>query len=72
MRVEKGDKMSEVKMYVKVNLVTECKDCKYWEEVDLHGSVFHTCKVGVRFNTPPNWYCADGEEKEETDRGWSK
>ena len=45
-----------------------CKDCKYWSNEKIND--FNKCRrwinVGVKnFATMGNWFCADGERKDE-------
>lgn len=52
--------------YLSYNEVVRCKDCKWWERD--YQSRYHSderpCNI-VGMETPPEWYCADGERRRE-------
>lgn len=41
--------------------IVECKDCKYWHE----GISYDTCDKHIGHGFPSNYFCADGERREE-------
>ena len=49
--------------------VVRCKDCKYWNTSRKSRYFDGWCFCGTQsFNTPPHWFCADGERREENNR----
>ena len=44
--------------------VVRCKDCKNLDENDGY---FFCNAIGIAFGEKPNWFCADGERKEQDD-----
>ena len=46
--------------------VVRCKDCRWWERdyQPRYHSDERPCNI-VGMGTPPEWYCADGERREE-------
>lgn len=55
--------------------VVRCKDCRYYYRHEFFGKPYFTCDIanqymtgdiiGVGFEPPEDWYCADGERKGE-------
>lgn len=56
--------------------VVRCKGCRWWEDMYGNGvkGYCHACKhgyhsptweIGIRRTTAPDFYCGDGERKEE-------
>lgn len=45
-----------------VRPVVLCKDCKHWE----YDAIFRDGWCRGRHQGNPNWYCADGEKREES------
>lgn len=48
--------------------VVRRKECKYYQEgIDINGKPFSRCNGSIRTfgQTSPNWFCADGERREE-------
>lgn len=55
--------------------VVRCKDCRYYYRHEFFGKPYFTCDianrymtgdiVGVGFEPPEDWFCADGERREE-------
>lgn len=47
-----------------------CKDCKWFQSgIDIDGKPFTRCNGSVRTygHTAPDWFCADGKRKEQSD-----
>lgn len=53
--------------------VVRCKDCKYNKgtKVWLDGDVTIDCDNGMGY-PPPDWFCADGERREQDDLDWEE
>lgn len=48
--------------------VVRCKECKWYQAgIDINGKPFTRCNGDVRVygHTMPDWFCADGERKED-------
>lgn len=55
--------------------VVRCKDCRYYYRHEFFGKPYFTCDIanqymtgdiiGVGFEPPEDWYCADGERRED-------
>lgn len=49
-----------------IDPVVRCKECRWWERDyhPQHHSDERPCNI-VGMGTPPEWYCADGERRED-------
>ena len=43
--------------------IVRCKDCKYWKQYESYQ--FGECEIYKGYNRSGNWFCADGERKEQ-------
>ncbi len=49
---------------VEIRPLVKCKECKHLGENDG----YYFCNAtGIAFGDKPNWFCADGERKEQSD-----
>ena len=51
------------------NTVIRCKECKYWRLLIGNADGYGVCRADNQVQTSsPDWFCADGVRKNETDR----
>lgn len=58
-----------------VQELVRCKDCRYYYRHEFFGKPYFTCDIanqymtgdiiGVGFEPPEDWYCADGERRDD-------
>lgn len=48
--------------------IVRCKDCKWWGDLDPKNRYTDCYCHVVECSTEPDWYCADGERKDDEEQ----